>query len=119
MSEDGIFSSRSFNMAGLEIDEKHRVVKDGQIFGGRDYIAKNMPCLQIDKIIKFTLVSQRVKNGTDPVVLFLDAQTEREARTEVNKKCEIYKDQKPPFIDFDKIREAKQNQRLQAGEVFN
>ena len=62
MSSDGIFSSRMFNMSGLELDEKGKVIPKGQIFNGADFVLKNS-VLESDKIGDYMLIIQSVRNG--------------------------------------------------------
>jgi len=90
--EDSIFSSRMFNMAGLEIDKKtHEIISHGQIFFGGDFIVK----YENDTAKLFI---QNVRNGEPTKTIDLKGQTDRSIRIETNKINPRYKTQKPRII---------------------
>ena len=54
MSQEGIFSSRVFNMSGFEIAKDGKIIPEGQIFFGADFVLKNND--------EYTLIIQHVRN---------------------------------------------------------
>ena len=118
MSIDGIFSSRSFNMSGLELDEKGKVIPKGQIFNGADFVLKNS-VLESDKIGDYMLIIQSVKNGEKTINKMLKAKTERSARIEINKINSMYKHNKPYFINRDRYLAKLKEQKDHAGKNYN
>jgi len=113
MSE-GIFSSRRFNMSGFEIEENGKIIPQGQIFFGADFILQNHD--------DFELIIQQVRNGAQTEKIKLAAKTERQARRETNKINPMWKTaySKPSFIDINRYNEklAEQIQKQKEGGKF-
>jgi len=123
MSQDGIFSSRCFNMSGLELDEKGKVISKGQIFNGADFVLKNSvvdcECKPCNNDIDYMLIIQHVRNGEQTKNIRLKAKTERSARIEINKINSMYKAQKPYFIARDRYLAKLKEQKDHEGENYN
>lgn len=100
MSQDGIFSSRTFNMDGFQISKDGKIIPDSQIFFGSDFILKNND--------DFELIIQHVRNNEQTQKIKLAAKTERSARIEINKINPSWKDaySKPRFVNIQEL-EAK------------
>ncbi len=118
MSQDGIFSTRRFNMSGLELDENNKVLAKGQIFNGADFILKNS-VFESDKAGDYMLIIQSVRNGEPTKNIMLKAKTERSARIEINKINSMYKHQKPYFINRDRYLAKLKEQKDHEGENYN
>ena len=117
MSNNGIFSSRCFNMSGLEL-EKGKVKAKGQIFNGADFVLKNS-VLESDKVGDYMLIIQSVRNGEQTINKMLKAKSDRSARIEINKINPMYKHQKPYFINRDRYLAKLQEQKDHEGEFYN
>ncbi len=117
MSSEGIFSSRCFNMSGLEL-EKGKVLAKGQIFNGADFVLKNS-VLESDKIGDYMLIIQSVRNGEQTKNIMLKAKTERSARIEINKINPMYKHNKPYFINRERYLAKLKEQKDHTGENYN
>ena len=113
MSQDGIFSSRVFNMSGFEISKDGKIISKGQILFGADFILKNG--------LDFELIIQHVRNEDKTQKIKLAAKTLRSARIEINKINPSWKNaySKPYFVDITKYNEKLAEQKQKAGEVFN
>jgi hypothetical protein len=118
MSQDGIFSSRCFNMSGLELDEKGKIKDKGQIFYGADFVLKNS-VFESNKAGDYMLIIQSVRNGEQTKNKMLKAKTERSARIEINKINSMYKHQKPRFINRDQYLAKLKDQKEKAGGIHN
>lgn len=92
--KDTIFSSRMFDMKGLEIDIKtHEIISHGQIFYGGDFIVQY-------ENGTYKLIIQTVRNGEPTKTMDLKGKTERSIRIETNKINRNYKDRKPRIISI-------------------
>ena len=113
MSEVGIFSSRTFNMSGFEIAKDGKIIPEGQIFFGADFILKNND--------EYTLIIQHVRNLEQTQKIKLAAKTERQARRETNKINPNWKTayNKPSFIEITRYNEKLEEQKTKAGDNFN
>ncbi len=113
MSEVGIFSSRTFNMSGFEIAKDGKVLSQGQIFFGADFVLKNND--------EYTLIIQHVRNLEQIQKIKLQAHTDRSARIEINKINPSWKTaySKPSFIDISRYNEELEKQKLKAGSNSN
>lgn len=113
MSQDGIFSSRQFNMSGLEITNDGKIIQNGQVFFGSNFI--------LQKETGFILIIQSVRNGEKPQKFPLQAKTQRSARMEINKMFPQFKNaySKPRFIESLRYLAELEKQAEQLGEVAN
>lgn len=82
-------------MQGLEVDENHKVIKNGRIMFGSDFLIRS-------GIDKFDYLIQRTENGKIKKII-IPALTERSARTKLNKMFPRLKDpnQRPRLITID------------------
>jgi hypothetical protein len=102
--EDSIFSSRMFNMYGLEIDKKtSEIISHGQIFYGADFIVKY-------ENGTYKLIIQTVRNGEATKSIDLKGKTDRSIRIETNKMFPRFKSHKPRIISISQYFE-KLNQQ--------
>lgn len=113
MSQDGIFASRLFNMSGFEIEQNGKVIPEGQIFYGANFI--------LEKETGFILIIQQVKNGDKINKTPLKAKTQRSARMEINKLFPVFKGaySKPRFIKSIQYLAKLEIQNENAGMVSN
>lgn len=113
MSQDGIFSSRRFNMSGFEIEQDGKIIPHGQIFFGADFILQNHD--------DFELIIQHVRNEEPTQKIKLAAKTERQARRETNKINPNWRTahNKPSFIDINRYNEKLAEQIQKAKEIEN
>ena len=113
MSEVEIYSSRTFNMSGFEIAKDGKIIPNGQIFFGADFVLKNND--------EYTLIIQHVRNLEQTQKIKLKAQTDRSARIEINKKNPSWKSaySKPSFIDISQYNEKIEEQKQKAGSNSN
>lgn len=113
MSEIGIFSDRVFNMSGFQIDKAGKIIPEGQILFGADFVLKNND--------EYTLFIQHVRNNEQTQKTELKAKTQRSARIEINKINPSWKNafSKPYFVDITKYNEKLEEQKLKAGSISN
>lgn len=104
--EYGIFSTRRFNMAGIEIDQDSKPIPNGQIFFGGDYILNPGGGM-------YQLVIQHVRNGENPKTFEIIAKSERAARTKINKMFPHYRVayNQPQFRTFEDLQKARDKQK--------
>ncbi len=113
MSQDGIFSSRTFNMSGFEIEKNGTIKPKGQILFGADFILQNHD--------DFELIIQHVRNEEKTRKIKLKAKTQRAARMEINKINPSWKTaySKPYFVDITRYNEKLEEQIQKAGSHSN
>ena len=102
--KDEIFSSRMFDMKGLEIDKKtHEIISHGQIFYGADFIVKY-------ENGTYKLIIQTVRNGEATKSIDLKGKTDRSIRIETNKMFPRFKWRKPAIISISRYMEKLNEQ---------
>lgn len=84
-------------MQGLEVDENHKVIKNGRLMFGTDFLLRS-------GIDKFDYIIQTTENGKTKKII-IEALTERSARTKLNKMFPGLKDpnQRPRLITVDEL----------------
>lgn len=113
MSQDSIFSSRMFNMGGLEIGKTdHLVIDNGRLFFGGDYILEKSPT-------EFVFINQNTENGQPIKEIPLNADSQRKARRETNLMSGYIKASKPSFITLERLDAEKKKQNEKAGTNAN
>ncbi len=113
MSEVSIFSDRVFNMSGFQIAKDGKIMQDGQILFGADFVLINND--------EYTLFIQHVRNNEQTQKFTLKAKTQRSARIEINKINPSWKTaySKPYFVDIAKYNEKLAEQKQKAGGISN
>ena len=105
-----IYSTGSFGMHGFQVDENHKIIPNGKVMFGGDFI--------LDKGGSYDLVIQRLPEGESVKKIELNATSERSARIEVNKINPGYKGHnKPDFVTVEKLQQviAKRDQAIKDG----
>ncbi len=94
------YSTGSFNMEGLQIDEDHKVIKDGRIFFGSNFI--------LNKGSSFEFIVQSLPVEKSTYKIELQAKTERSARVELNKMFPQLRHaySKPRFVSLQELAAA-------------
>ena len=106
-----IYSTGSFGMHGFQVDENHKIIPNGRIRFGGDFI--------LDKGGSYELIIQRLPEGESIKKIELKATSERSARIEINKINLGYKGRNAPdFVTVEKLQQiiAKRDQAIKNGD---
>lgn len=93
-------SSGTYNMDGQQIDENHKIIKNGRLMFGSDFI--------LNKGNSFEFIIQNIAVNEKTRKIELDAKTQRSARMELNKMFAHLRHaySKPRFVSIEEL-EAK------------
>lgn len=99
-SQVSIYSTGSFNMNGQQIDENHKVIKNGRIFFGSNFI--------LNKGGSFEFIVQSLPVEKSTYKIELSGKTERSARMDLNKKFPQLRHaySKPRFVSLEELEAA-------------
>lgn len=111
MSQYSIYSTGSFGMHGFQVDENHKIIPNGRVRFGCDFI--------LDKGGSYELIMQHLPEYESVKSIQLKATSERQARIETNKINPGYKGRNAPdFITVEKLAEiiAKRDKVIENGD---
>lgn len=107
-----IYSTGTFGMHGFQIDENSKIIKDGRVRFGGDFI--------LDKGDSFEFIIQRLPVDEKTRVIKLQAKTQRSARMELNKMFPQLRSaySKPDFVTIEKFNETikKRDEAIKNGD---
>lgn len=106
-----IYSTGSFGMHGFQVDENHKIIPDGRVMFGGDFI--------LDKGGSYDLIIQRLPEGEKVKSIPLKAKSERSARIEINKINPGYKcHNKPDFVTVERLTQIieKRDKAIENGD---
>ena len=91
------YSSGTFNMYGLQIDENRKVLPNGRVMFGSNFI--------LDKGGSFEFIIQSLPTDKETQKIPLKAKTQRSARMELNKMFPRLRDaySKPRFVSIEQL----------------
>ena len=96
------YSSGTFDMYGMQIDENHKVIPNGRVFFGSNFI--------LDKGGSFEFIVQSLPVDQQTKKIELKAKSQRSARVELNKMFPQLRNAyaKPRFVTIEELEEAIQ-----------